>query len=484
MIIPVILCGGSGTRLWPLSRELYPKQLMPLLDNETTLLQATAARARQILPESEPIVVCNENHRFMVAAQLQAAGIEGHSILLEPKARNTAPAIAVAALEAIRQADGGDPLLLVLPADHYMVDTAVLGLAVHEGTAPAKEGKLVLFGIRPAGAETEYGYIRKGGRLTPADGDGHTVPEIFGVEDFVEKPGASAAAAFQASGEYLWNSGIFLMRSSFYLEHLSRFAPEVLDCASRALSGARRDLDFLRLDGEAFEACPNVSIDYAVTEKTSDAVVVALETGWRDIGSWSHIYQVMEKDDAGNATKGDVILKGVHNSYVHAHNRLVAAIGVDHFIIVETKDAVLVAPMDQARYVRLIVRELQDRHRDEAVSHSKVYRPWGNYESIDCGERFQAKRITVAPGCKLSLQKHYHRAEHWIIVKGTAKITIDSKEILLSENQSTYVPLGTVHRLENPGRIPLELIEVQTGGYLREDDIERFDDVYGRAGQS
>ncbi len=483
MIVPVILCGGSGTRLWPLSRELYPKQFMPLLDSETTLLQATARRAMEMLPDSRPIVVCNENHRFMVAAQLQAAGIGADSILLEPAGRGTAPAIAVAALEAIERTAGGDPLLFVLPADHYMADAVPLGLALRRSTPPAEEGKLVLFGIPPAGAETEYGYIRTNRPLSPAGDDGSGEPDMFGVAGFVEKPESSAAESFQSSGEYLWNTGIFLMKSSSYLEHLSRFAPQVLECASSAHSKARRDLDFLRLDGESFEVCPNVSIDYAVIEKTADAVVVLLETGWRDLGAWSRIYEVIGKDEMGNATVGDVILKGVSNSYVNAQSRLVAAIGVDRFIIVETKDAVLIAPMENAQEVRHVVEELQERGREEAKTHSRVYRPWGDYESIDFGERFQVKRITVAPGSKLSLQKHMHRAEHWIVVKGTAKMTRDSEEILLSENQSTYVPLGMVHRIENPGRIPLEIIEVQTGSYLQEDDIVRLDDVYGRAEQ-
>jgi mannose-1-phosphate guanylyltransferase/mannose-6-phosphate isomerase len=492
-IVPVILSGGSGTRLWPLSRELYPKQLLPLVD-ERTMIQNTVMRLAGIDDLQPPLIICNESHRFMVAEQLRLIHVKPSAVVLEPVGRNTAPAVAIAALQAMK--GGGDPILLVLPADHVIKNVPAFYAAVREGSREADHGSLITFGILPDKPETGYGYIKKGKRLKiKAEGrrqkDKKTLlPKssapiaAFSVERFEEKPDVARAKKFVSSGEYLWNSGMFMFRASRYLDELKRFAPDILSACRSALRGAVRDLDFTRLKQEAFSACRSDSIDYAVMEKTGSAVVIPLDAGWNDIGSWSALWEVLEKDKDGNAVSGDVITEDVSNSFIYAGNRLVAAVGVKDHIIIETADAVLVADKDKAQKVRNIVSQLKTQKRGEALLHRRVNRPWGAYESIDCADRFQVKRITVNPGACLSLQKHHHRAEHWIVVKGTARITKESEVLTISENESTYIPLGTMHRLENPGKIPLELIEVQSGSYLGEDDIERFEDRYGRKGSN
>ncbi|KRG79484.1 mannose-1-phosphate guanyltransferase [Stenotrophomonas ginsengisoli] len=464
-ILPVILSGGSGTRLWPLSREAYPKQFLPLAGDKT-MLQATWERVAAVASQA-PIVVANEAHRFVAAEQLLQVGVQPQAILLEPIGRNTAPAIAVAALEAI--ADGSDPLLLVLASDHVITDEAAFHTAVQAAAPAAAAGKLVTFGIVPTGPETGYGYIKASGSDT-----------VRPVERFVEKPDLATAQGYVASGDYYWNSGMFLLRASRYLEQLQRFAPDMADGCRLAFAGAVRDADFTRLDKDAFSAIPSDSIDYAVMEKTSDAVVIPLDAGWNDVGSWSALRDVSPRDADGNATRGDVIAIDCRNSYAYGE-RLVAMVGLDNIIVVETDDAVLVADADRVQQVKDVVARLKADGRPEASWHRKVYRPWGAYDSIDHGERFQVKRITVKPGGTLSLQMHHHRAEHWIVVSGTAEVTRGDEILLLTENQSTYIPLGVTHRLRNPGKLPLELIEVQSGSYLGEDDIVRFEDTYGRA---
>jgi mannose-1-phosphate guanylyltransferase/mannose-6-phosphate isomerase len=477
-ILPVILSGGSGTRLWPLSRELYPKQLLPLVD-EKTMLQNTVMRLDGIAHLGAPLIVCNESHRFMVAEQLRLINIRPSAVVLEPVGRNTAPAVAIAALQAMK--GGADPILLVLPADHVIKDFSVFHKTVEEGARLANAGSLITFGIVPDKPETGYGYIKKGKRLASKPA-GRL--KSWHVECFEEKPDLAKAKKFISSGEYFWNSGMFMFRASRYLDELRRFAPDILSACRKTLKGAVRDLDFTRLDQEAFAGCRSDSIDYAVMEKTGSAVVIPLDAGWNDIGSWSSLWEVLEKDKDGNAVAGDVITKDVSNSFIYAGSRLVAAIGVRDHIIIETADAVLVADKDEARKVKNIVAHLKSQKRDEVLLHRRVNRPWGSYERIDNSDRFQVKRITVNPGACLSLQRHQHRAEHWIVVRGTARITKGSEVITITENESTYIPLGTKHRLENPGKIPLELIEVQSGSYLGEDDIERFDDRYGRKGSS
>lgn len=506
MIVPVIMSGGAGTRLWPLSRELYPKQLLPLV-NDATLLQETQLRLNGLQNLAEPLVVCNESHRFMVAEQLRQAGCPAGAIMLEPVGRNTAPAVVVAALQALGVGD--DPILLVLPADHVIVDAETFRSAVVVGAELAEAGKLVTFGIVPTKAETGYGYIRadracqlssvichlektkdQGQRtndpavsvaVTNDQGQRTNDSAAFPVAEFVEKPDLATAESYLASGDYYWNSGMFMFRASRYLEELEKFAPEMLACCREALEKAQRDLDFVRLDAEAFAACPKDSIDYAVMEKTAEAVVIPLDAGWSDVGSWSALWEVGQSDVAGNVVRGDVLTHDSRNCYLHSTGRMVAAVGLEDHVVVETADAVLVARRDRAQDVKAIVEQLKAQGRGEALLHRRVNRPWGSYESIDHSERFQVKRITVNPGASLSLQMHHHRAEHWIVVKGTARITRGDDTLVISENQSTYIPLGVKHRLENPGLIPLELIEVQSGAYLGEDDIVRFDDHYGRS---
>jgi mannose-1-phosphate guanylyltransferase/mannose-6-phosphate isomerase len=471
MLIPVILSGGSGTRLWPLSRELYPKQLLPLV-GEHTMLQETARRVEGMAGVAPPIVVCNESHRFMVAEQLHALGTAPSAIILEPVGRNTAPAVAVAALVTLTQAE--DPVLLVLPADHVIRDVEKFRKAVQAGLAAAQAGKLVTFGVVPDRPETGYGYIRRAKSEGPA----------YPVAEFVEKPDHATAVRYLQSGEYFWNSGMFMFRARTYLAELRQHAPAMLSACEDAVAGAKRDLDFTRLTADAFGACPSDSIDYAVMEKTKDAVVVPLDAGWSDVGSWSALQDALPRDADGNVLSGDVITEGTTGSYLHATSRMIAAVGLKDHVVVETKDAVLVAPRDRVQDVKALVNQLKAQGRYETSLHREVFRPWGSYDSIDNGERFQVKRLVVKPGAQMSLQLHHHRAEHWIVVSGTARITRGEETFLLGENESTFIPMGTRHRIENPGKVTLHIIEVQSGSYLGEDDIVRFEDVYGREGTS
>ena len=464
-IVPVILSGGSGTRLWPLSREAYPKQFLPLVGDDT-MLQATWKRVASIAGAA-PIVVANQEHRFMAAEQLRESKVIPQALILEPIGRNTAPAIAIAALQAL--ASGDDALLLVLPSDHVVRNEPAFHAAVKQAAQAADAGKLVTFGIVPTAPETGYGYIKA------ATGEG-----VRAVDRFVEKPDLATAEQYVASGEYFWNSGMFLFKASRYLKELELLQPAILAACRDALDKAARDTDFIRLDADAFAASPNDSIDYAVMEKTVDAAVVPLDAEWNDVGSWSALWEVSDKDADGNACHGDVIALDCRNSYAYG-SRLIAMVGLEDIVVVETDDAVFVGHKDRVQDVKEIVAQIKREGRSEAAAHRKVYRPWGAYDSIDNGERFQVKRITVKPGATLSLQMHHHRAEHWIVVSGTAEVTRGDDVILLSENQSTYIPLGVTHRLKNPGKLPLELIEVQSGSYLGEDDIVRFEDQYGRA---
>ncbi len=476
MLLPVILSGGAGSRLWPLSRELYPKQLLALC-GEQTMLQQTAARLDGLDDVAPPLVICNEEHRFLVAEQLRRLGCGWSGIVLEPVGRNTAPAVAVAALQAM--AKGEDPLLLILPADHLIRDPEAFRAVARAGATVAADGHLVTFGIVPDRPETGYGYIRAGKPLAAGSEAGE--PAAFAVDAFVEKPDLATARDYLASGDYFWNSGMFLFRASTYLAELESFAPAMLAACRAACEGAREDLDFLRLDSEAFAACPADSIDYAVMEKTRRAAVLPMDAGWSDVGSFAALWEVGERDAAGNVRQGDIVEVDSRDCYLHAGSRLLATVGVRNLVVVETADAVLVADRDRVQDVKKIVERLKADERSEPLLHRRVNRPWGSYEAIDCGARFQVKRITVNPGARLSLQRHYHRAEHWVVVSGTALVTCGEKRITLGENQSTYIPLGEVHRLENPGQIPLEIIEVQSGSYLGEDDIERLDDQYGRS---
>ncbi len=469
MILPVILSGGAGTRLWPLSRELYPKQLLPLA-SEQTMIQETVTRLDGIADLGQPVLVCNDAHRFMVAEQMRQMGVVPEAIILEPSGRNTAPAVAIASLYALQK--NLDPLLLILPADHLIEDVISFQAAVTAAVVAAEQGQLVTFGIVPDKPETGYGYIRA------EKGTVHSV--LYPVAEFVEKPDLETAESYVKSGDYFWNSGMFMFRASRYLEELKSFRADIVEACERTVLSLTKDLDFLRLDKDLFQACPSDSIDYAVMEKTADAVVYPLDAGWNDIGAWSALWDVKEKDVAGNVIQGDVLLENTADCYLHATKRMIAAVGLKDLVVVETADAVLVADRSQVQDVKKIVEQLKKQERGEAQLHSRVNRPWGTYEGIDAGDRFQVKRICVNPGASLSLQKHHHRAEHWIVVRGTAKVTCGDKTLLLAENQSTYIPLGEVHRLENPGKIMLEMIEVQSGSYLGEDDIVRFDDVYGR----
>lgn len=467
-LLPVILSGGSGTRLWPMSRAALPKQFLPLVSQDS-MLQDTLKRLGGIADLAAPLVVCNEEHRFLVAEQLRQIGQPAGAILLEPVGRNTAPAVALAAITALRQDD--DAILLVLPADHVINDVAAFHAALVKARSAAEQGALVTFGIKPDCPHTGYGYIKRS-----AAGDG-----IAAVERFVEKPDVQTAAGFVASGDYLWNSGMFVFKASVYLAELERLQPAMVAACRAALAAAQSDLDFTRLDKAAFAACPADSIDYAVMEHTPNAKVVDGDFGWSDVGSWSALWDVGSKDDAGNVCNGDVLLDGVANSYVRADSRMVAVLGLSDVVVVETADAVMVAHKDKVQDVKNIVARLNHSGRSESTFHRRVYRPWGSYEGVDAGGRFQVKRISVKPGAKLSLQMHHHRAEHWVVVSGTAKVVCDQREFLLTENQSTYIPLGSVHRLENPGIMPLDIIEVQSGPYLGEDDIVRFQDDYKRS---
>ncbi len=468
-LIPVILSGGAGTRLWPLSREMYPKQLLALTSRQT-MLQDTAARLAGLGGASAPVVVCNEAHRFTVAEQLRTLGVGASAILLEPVGRNTAPAVALAALAALEIS--GDAVMVVAPADHVIRDVHAFHRAAALAVDQAHKGKLVTFGIVAHAPETGYGYIRRGAGEGPA----------YPVAEFIEKPPLDIATQFVASGDYYWNSGMFVFTAARYLEELRHFAADILEAVTASFRAARRDLDFTRIDPKAFADCRSESIDYAVMEKTRDAVTVPLDAGWSDVGSWSSLFDALPADEDGNVLLGDALVHDTHDCYVHSTSRLVAAVGMDDHIIVETKDAVLVAPKERVQDVKELVGRLKKAGRSESALHREVFRPWGSYDSIDAGERFQVKRLTVIPGGVLSLQMHHHRAEHWIVVSGTARITRDDKTFLLSENESTYIPIGATHRIENPGKVPLHLIEVQSGSYLGEDDIVRFEDNYGRQG--
>lgn len=478
MLIPVILSGGSGTRLWPLSRELYPKQLLPLV-GKGTMLQETLARVAEMEGVTAPIIVCNESHRFLVAEQMLQKNVRPTAIVLEPTGRNTAPAVAVAAMAAVADLPSTgrsnvDPTLLILPADHVINDVDAFRKAVVVAREAAEKGKLVTFGVVPTKAETGYGYIRRG------EGAG----SVYGIAEFVEKPDRETAQKYVDSHEYYWNSGMFMFRASRVLEELRALAPDIYDACAQAFTAAKRDLDFTRLPAKEFGACPGESFDYAVMEKTRHGVVVPLDAGWSDVGSWSALHEAIPGDKNGNVALGDVLTADSHGCYLQSTSRLVAVVGLKDHVVVETKDAVLVAPKDRVQDVKELVSQLKKQGRYETSLHREVFRPWGSYDSIDSGDRFQVKRLTVKPGACMSLQLHHHRAEHWIVVAGTARITRGEETFLLEENQSTYIPLGTRHRIENPGKIPLHMIEVQSGTYLGEDDIVRFEDRYGREGQT
>ena len=477
MLVPVILSGGSGTRLWPLSRELYPKQLLPLV-GKGTMLQETVARLNGVDDVAAPIIVCNEQHRFLVAEQLREASIESATILLEPIGRNTAPAVAIAAMAAVTSGTEAkdkkeDPILLVLPADHVIQDVKAFQAAVAVGLKAAREGKLVTFGVVPNKPETGYGYIRREQGSGPA----------YAIAQFVEKPDLATATRYVESKEYFWNSGMFMFSAAKVLDELRSLAPAIYDACAHAFTSAKRDLDFVRLPQKEFAECPSDSFDYAVMEKTHHGTVVPLDAGWSDVGSWSALHEAIPGDEQGNVRLGDVLTEDSSGCYLQSTSRLVAAVGLKDHVVVETKDAVLVAPKSRVQDVKQLVNQLKKQKRYETSLHREVFRPWGSYDSIDSGDRFQVKRLMVKPGACMSLQLHHHRAEHWIVVSGTARITRGDETFLLEENQSTYIPLGTRHRIENPGKIPLHIIEVQSGGYLGEDDIVRFEDRYGREGE-
>ncbi|NMH58537.1 mannose-1-phosphate guanylyltransferase/mannose-6-phosphate isomerase [Alteromonas ponticola] len=464
---PVILAGGSGSRLWPKSRAALPKQFLALT-SDRTMLQETIGRLSGTGAE-KPIVICNDSHRFLVAEQLRTQNIDHGGILLEPMGRNTAPAIALAALHALK--DGNDPVLLVLAADHLIKDNTAFHRAIDKANALAQKDYLVTFGIVPDVAHTGYGYIKAG--KPAADG--------MLVEEFVEKPDLDTATKYVASQQYFWNSGMFMFKASRYVEELEKFQPDILNACRAAVDSESKDLDFIRIDPDTFKQCPDDSIDYAVMEKTKMAAMVPLDAGWSDVGSWSSLWETADrKDENGNVVIGDAILEGVNNSYINAEERLIAVIGLDDVVVVETKDAVMVAHKEKVQEIKKVVNKLKQEKRPEFEFHREVFRPWGSYDSIDNGARFQVKRISVKPGEKLSVQMHHHRAEHWIVVSGTAKVTVGETTKLVTENESVYIPIGDVHALENPGKIPLELIEVQSGAYLGEDDIVRFSDRYGR----
>ncbi|MHB1677940.1 MAG: mannose-1-phosphate guanylyltransferase/mannose-6-phosphate isomerase [Sulfuriferula sp.] len=469
-LYPVILSGGSGTRLWPLSRAALPKQLLALL-TEYSLFQETVKRVIDIPEIAPPIIVCNQEHRFMIAEQLRAIQVVPTAILLEPVGRNTAPAVALAALTISRL--DPDALMLILPADHLIRNLATFYEAVTQAVQVATQGFLATFGIPAISPDTGFGYIHQGQALA-------AYPHIFAVRQFVEKPNLATAETYVASGEYYWNSGMFLFGARTLLDELRLLRPDILTACELALDQAHNDLDFVRLDTASFTACPSESIDYAVMEHTRKAVVIPADIGWNDIGAWDSLWEVSEKDSAHNVTRGDVMVEDAHHNLIRAESRLVVALGVENLILIETADAILVAHKDKAQDVKRIVDRLKAQKRNEHLYHDRVYRPWGWYEGIDAGDRFQVKRIMVNPGAKLSLQMHHHRAEHWVVVSGTAMVVRGDEEVMLCENQSTYIPLGSKHRLENPGKVPLHLIEVQSGTYLGEDDIVRYEDIYQR----
>ncbi|PSW60654.1 mannose-1-phosphate guanylyltransferase/mannose-6-phosphate isomerase [Photobacterium kishitanii] len=465
MLLPIIMAGGSGSRLWPLSRTLYPKQFLALTAN-ATMLQETVKRLDGI-DHQAPLFICNEEHRFIVAEQLRKGGMDYSGIILEPVGRNTAPAIALAALKALSNKE--DPLLLVLAADHVIQNTAAFLSSVQYAKVEAEKGKLVTFGIVPTHAETGYGYIRRGIELNN---------NAYCVDAFVEKPRLEVALDYIDSGDYYWNSGMFLFKASRYLSELEKYAPEILKVCQMAMDASTIDLDFTRLDTDLFMSCPDGSIDYAVMEKTQDAVVVPMDANWSDVGSWSALWEVNDKDNEGNAMRGDVLVENTTNSYIYSQDKLVATVGVDNLVIVETKDAVLVAHKDKVQDVKGIVEQLKKANRYEYLQHREVYRPWGSHDQIAEGERFHVKHVVVNPGERTATQMHYHRAEHWVVVKGTAKVTNGDRNYLLIENESTYIPIGSPHAIENPGKVPLELIEVRSGIYLSDDDVIRIEE-YG-----
>jgi mannose-1-phosphate guanylyltransferase/mannose-6-phosphate isomerase len=471
MIHPVILSGGSGTRLWPMSRTLCPKQLLSLLGHDS-LLQQTVRRVADREGFASPLLVANEEHRFIIAEQLREIAAVPRALLLEPVGRNTAPAACIAAL-ALTEAEP-DPLMLVMPSDHTIGDLAAFTDAVERAAIAARAGALVSFGIAPQRAETGYGYIRRGGELDGAAG-------VFAVAEFVEKPGPEQAQAYVASGEHSWNSGIFLFPARVYLDEMERLRPDMVAACRKALATAQRDSDFVRLGRDAFAACDSDSIDYAVMEHTRRAAVVPVSMGWSDVGSWDALWEMGAKDEHGNSIEGNVVAEDTRNCYLRSEAGLVAAIGIEDLVVVATADAVMVAPRNRTQDVRKLVARLVKDRRDEADALPTVHRPWGTFTSLHNGHRVQVKHIMVKPGGKLSLQMHHHRAEHWVVVQGTAKIRRGDQEMMLSEDQSTYIPIGTAHRLENPGKIPLHLIEVQSGSYLGEDDIIRLEDSYGRS---
>lgn len=465
MILPVVMAGGSGSRLWPLSRSQYPKQFISLASDKS-MLQETIARLSGIEHQA-PLFICNQEHRFVIAEQLRQQGVQHNGIVLEPVGRNTAPAIALAALHALDKGD--DPVLLVLAADHVIQSPGVFIQAINNATPSAEKGMLVTFGIVPTAPETGYGYIKKGDEADTS---------TFRVSRFVEKPNLTTAKKYLASGDYYWNSGMFLFKASRYIDELKLYRPDILKACEQSMRGARPDLDFIRLDEEAFIQCPDESIDYAVMERTEDAYVVPLDAGWSDVGSFNALWEVSEKDEQGNVSIGDVVTDQTLNSYIYAQNKLVSTVGIENLVVIETKDAVLVADKDRVQDVKNIVLQLKEQQRSECEQHREIYRPWGSHDEIAEGKRFSVKHIRVKPGEKTALQMHHHRAEHWVIVEGTAKVTNGNKSYLISENESTYIPIGVAHRIENPGKVDLHLIEVRSGSYLKEDDIVRLEE-YG-----
>ena len=467
MIIPIIMAGGSGTRLWPLSRSLYPKQFLSLI-NENSLLQETLKRLDG-LNCLLPVIVSNNEHRFIVAEQLRQFGVDDFQIILEPVGRNTAPAVALAALKSLEL--HGDHHMLVLAADHAIQDIEAFHAAVLAAEQESVDNKLVTFGIVPTKPETGYGYIKKGEQVKNS---------VFKVNSFVEKPDLETAKNYLEQKCYLWNSGMFMFKASVYLDELKKFRPDILAACKESLSSASTDLDFIRLNSDVFAECPDESIDYAVMEKTQDCVVIPLDADWSDIGSWTSLWEISEKDEHENVSHGDVINYNSRNNYIYSEGSLISTVGVNNLIIVQTKDALLVAQQDNVQDIKKIVEILKKQKRSEHISHREVYRPWGRYDSVERGDRYQVKRITVKPGECLSTQMHHHRAEHWVVVAGTAKVTCGERTFFVTENESTFIPIGTVHTLENPGKIPLEVIEIQSGVYLGDDDIVRLSDKYGR----
>ncbi|AZZ27023.1 mannose-1-phosphate guanylyltransferase/mannose-6-phosphate isomerase [Escherichia coli] len=470
MLLPVIMAGGTGSRLWPMSRELYPKQFLRLY-GQRSMLQETVLRLDDV-DAREPVVICNQEHRFLVAEQLRQINKLSHNIILEPVGRNTAPAIALATLSAIE--NGDDPILLVLAADHIINNKLAFHQAIKSAFKFALQGRLVTFGIVPTGPETGYGYIHRGQEETLDE------QIAYQVSRFVEKPNKETAESYIASGEYYWNSGMFMFRAKKYLEELEKFRPDILDACKAAIQGCEESDEFIKVDRDLFIACPDESVDYAVMEKTTDAVVVGLDADWSDVGSWSALWEVSPKDDKGNVLTGDTFLHNANNCYINTDEKLIAAIGVDDLVIINTKDAVLVVNKDQVQDVKKVVEYLKANHRSEYKRHREIYRPWGRCDVVVQTERFNVNRITVKPGAAFSMQMHHHRTEHWVILSGTGEVTIKDQKFLLTENQSTFIPIGAQHRLENPGKIPLELLEIQSGSYLGDDDIIRIKDQYGR----